>query len=332
MSVDLAGRGADQRTSRGRGSGGVGPTPSPTVRRGRTTFWRQREDNLYGYLFILPWLVGFLVFNLGPMLTSLGLAFTDFDLLTSPEWVGLDNFVTMFTNDIRYFSSVRVTALYALVSVPFQLALALVLAMVLNRDLRGLSVYRASYYLPSLLASSVAIAIVWRQVFGQEGIINAILAVFGVAGPGWMAHPDYAIYPLICLRIWHFGTPMVVFLAGLKQIPKEFYEAAAVDGAGKLPQFFRITLPLLTPIIFFNLVLNMIYAFRSFTPAFILSNGTGGVLDSMLVYTLYLYKQGFGQFHMGYASAMAWVLLSAVALLTGVNFLTSKHWVFYGDE
>ncbi len=291
-----------------------------------------RQENFYAYLLLLPWLIGFIGLSLGPMLASLWLSFTDFDLLSSPQWVGLDNYVTMFTNDIRYFSAVKVTLIYAIVAVPLQLALALLVAMVLNRSLIGLGLYRSVYYLPSLMAGSVAIAIVWRQIFGNEGVINILLEVIGIDGPSWLVDPSTAVIPLIMLRVWQFGTPMVIFLAGLKQIPQNLYEASAVDGANSRSQFFHITLPLLTPIIFFNLVLNLINAFQSFTPAFILTNGSGGTLDSLLIYTLYLYKQGFGQLNMGYASAMAWLLLVTIALFTAVNFALSRYWVFYEND
>lgn len=291
-----------------------------------------KQENLYAYLLLLPWLIGFLGLSLGPMLASLWLSFTDFDLLSSPQWIGIENYVTMFTSDIRYFSAVKVTIIYALLAVPLQLAIALFVAMVLNRSIKGLGLYRSVYYLPSLMAGSVAVAIVWRQIFAGEGVINIILAVFGIDGPSWLVNPSTAVIPLILLRAWQFGTPMVIFLAGLKQIPQTLYEAASVDGANPRAQFFHVTLPLLTPIIFFNLVLNLINAFQSFTPAFILTNGTGGTLDSLLIYTLYLYKQGFGQLHMGYASAMAWLLLITIALFTALNFGLSRYWVFYDND
>jgi multiple sugar transport system permease protein len=203
--------------------------------------------------------------------------------------------------------------------------------MLLNRGVRGLAFYRSVYYLPSLLAGSVSIAILWRQIFGADGLVNQVLHWFGVQGVSWIGHPDYALFTLITLNAWTFGAPMVIFLAGLRQIPVQYYEAAAVDGAGAGWLFFRITLPLLTPIIFFNLVLQVIGAFQSFTQAFVVSGGTGGPSDSTLLYSLYLYQRGFGNFDMGYATAMAWVLLVIIAAFTGINFLFAKRWVFYGD-
>jgi multiple sugar transport system permease protein len=296
-----------------------------------TRYSRRRRDAVTGYLFLTPWLIGLVAITLGPILASLYLAFTDYSLLKPPEWIGLANFQEMLT-DRRLHKSLLVTFQYVFISVPLQLLMALGLAIVLNKGIRGLGFYRSVFYLPSLLAGSVSIAILWRQIFGQEGLVNDVLAKVGIEGQSWVAHPDFALGTLILLNGWTFGAPMVIFLAGLRQIPASYYEAAAVDGAGRWTTFAHITLPLLTPIIFFNLVLQVIGAFQSFTQAFVVSGGTGGPADSTLLYTLYLYDEGFGSFHMGYASAMAWVLLAIIAVLTAINFLFAKRWVFYGDE
>jgi multiple sugar transport system permease protein len=296
-----------------------------------TRYSQRRRDAVTGYLFLTPWLIGLVAITLGPILASLYLAFTDYSLLKPPEWVGLANFQEMLT-DRRLHKSLLVTFQYVFISVPLQLLMALGLAIVLNKGIRGLGFYRSVFYLPSLLAGSVSIAILWRQIFGQEGLVNDVLAKVGIEGQSWVAHPDFALGTLILLNGWTFGAPMVIFLAGLRQIPASYYEAAAVDGAGRWTTFAHITLPLLTPIIFFNLVLQVIGAFQSFTQAFVVSGGTGGPADSTLLYTLYLYDEGFGSFHMGYASAMAWVLLAIIAVLTAINFLFAKRWVFYGDE
>ncbi len=287
------------------------------------------RKNLIAYGFLAPWLVGFLAFSVGPILASAYLSFTRYDLLTAPEWNGLTNYIVMFTRDPRYLNALRVTATYVFVSVPLQLALALAIAIVLNRGLRGLSLYRAIYYLPSLLGGSIAIAILWRQVFGLYGLVNQILALVGIEGISWIGTPETAVYTLVLLRVWQFGSPMIIFLAGLKQIPRELYEAAEIDGAGRWSGFVRITIPLLTPIIFFNLIMQFISAFQTFTQAFIISGGTGGPIDSTLFYTLYLYQQGFTAFRMGYASAMAWVLLGIIGAMTLLSFLSSKYWVYY---
>ncbi|MCP2635864.1 sugar ABC transporter permease [Microbacterium sp. HD4P20] len=290
----------------------------------------KNPDNKAGYLFLAPWLVGLVVFTIGPMIASLALAFTDYNLLQPPRFSGFDNIAEM-AGDARLWNSLRVTLTYVVVSVPLQLALALGVAVLLDRGMRGLAFYRSIFYLPSLLGGSVAIAILWRQVFGKDGIVNEFLAWFGIEGPGWISHPDYALATIIILHVWTFGSPMVIFLAGLRQIPEMYYEAAQVDGAGRVRRFFSITMPLLTPIIFFNLVLQIIFAFQSFTQAYIVSGGTGGPSDSTMFFTLYLYKEAFTELNMGYASAMAWFLLIVIAGFTAFNFWLSKFWVFYDD-
>ncbi|MCA5892295.1 sugar ABC transporter permease [Isoptericola sp. NEAU-Y5] len=291
---------------------------------------RRKGDGKAAAVFLAPWFAGLVLITAFPLLASLYLSFTDYSLLAAPNWVGVENYTAMFS-DPRFYQALKVTFLYVFISVPLQLAAALALAMVLDKGLRGLAFYRSVYYLPSLLGGSVAIAILWRQVFGADGLVNQVLAFFGVEGYGWVSHPDYALGTLMVLNVWTFGAPMVIFLAGLRQIPAMYYEAASIDGAGRWRQFRNITLPLLTPIVFFNLVLQLIGAFQTFTQAFIVSGGTGGPVDSTLFYTLYLYEKGFGSYQMGYASAMAWFLLLIIAGMTAVNFLASKFWVFYDD-
>ncbi len=297
---------------------------------GRKKVTGQKKDNLAAYLFLAPWLVGLFAITIGPMIASLYLAFTDYNLIQAPEWIGFENFSRMLSDE-RLHNSLRVTFTYVFVSVPLQLSVALLLAVVLDRGVRGMAFYRSIFYLPSLLGSSVAIAILWRQVFGTEGLLNQVLAQVGIDGKGWISDPSTALGTLVVLNVWTFGSPMVIFLAGLRQIPAMYYEAASVDGAGVLRRFFSITLPLLTPIIFFNLVLQIIHAFQSFTQAFVVSGGTGGPSDSTMFFTLYLYDRGFGNFDMGYASAMAWFLLVIIGAFTAANFFASKYWVFYDD-
>jgi multiple sugar transport system permease protein len=290
----------------------------------------EKADGRWSLFFLGPWYIGLVLITAGPLLASLYLSFTDYDLLTDPVFLGLDNYTQMFS-DPRLIKSLQVTAIYVFVSVPLQLAAALALALLLDRGMRGLAIYRSAFYLPSLLGGSVAIAILWRQIFGTTGLINQVLGVFGVEGQGWVSHPDYALSTLIVLNVWTFGAPMIIFLAGLRQIPEMYYEAASIDGATKLRQFWSITIPMLTPIIFFNLVLQLIGAMQTFTQAFVVSGGTGGPADSTLFFTLYLYQQGFASLNMGYASAMAWLLLILTAVLTAINFVLSKYWVFYND-
>ncbi|MFC5448944.1 carbohydrate ABC transporter permease [Paenibacillus aestuarii] len=291
------------------------------------TFWK---NNWIGYFFLTPWLIGLIVLSAFPMGFSLYLAFTRYDLFSAPKWIGLGNFIEMFHDD-KYLNSIKVTLHYVLFSVPLSLAFALAVALLLNRGIRGLRVYRAIYYVPSLFGGSVAIALLWRQLFGGEGLMNSILHLFGVEGMNWIATPSTAIYTLIVLSTWQFGSAMVIFLAGLKQIPTDLYESAKIDGAGAVKQFGHITFPMLTPILFFNLVMQIIHAFQAFTPAFIVSGGNGGPLNSTLFYTLYLYQKGFAQFEMGYAAAMAWMLLLTVALVTSLLFVTSRNWVYYQE-
>ena len=293
--------------------------------------WRGLSRALVAYSFLVPWLIGFLGLTLGPTLASLYLSFTNFDLLQDPQVIGLANYQRIFTNDAKFWHSMQVTFMYVILAVPLKLAFALGLAMVLNRGIAGLPLYRALFYLPSLLGASVAIAVLWRQLFAKDGLVNVVLGFFGFDGPSWISDPSYSLYTLVLLSIWQFGSPMIIFLAGLRQIPSDVYEAASIDGANKIQQFIKITLPLLTPVIFFNGIVQTIDAFKAFTPAFIISEGTGGPIDSTLFYTLYLYQEGFAYFRMGYASALAWILLIIIACFTAFSFLTSRYWVHYND-
>ncbi|MEV6519688.1 sugar ABC transporter permease [Micromonospora chalcea] len=310
----------------------TGPAgPRPTRRRaGRARL----GEGLAGYVFLSPWLIGLMGVTAIPMLLSLWLSFTDYDILTplsEVQWVGLANYERMFTADPSYWHAVRVTLTFALIAVPLKLAAALGVALLLNRAWRGVGLFRSLFYLPSLLGGSVALAIVWVNMFNRDGAFNSFLALFGVEGLPWVSDPDWALETLMVLAIWQFGAPMVIFLAGLKQVPTELYEAAAVDGAGAWRRFRAVTLPMLSPVIFFNLVLETINGFQGFTAAFVLSNGTGGPVDSTLMYTLKLYISGFTDLEMGYASAMAWVFLAAIGVITAVFFSTGRFWVHYSD-
>jgi multiple sugar transport system permease protein len=309
------------------------PEPGPVDPRRGPASGRSRQ-NLAGYAFLSPWLAGLLAVTAAPMLLSLYLSFTNYDVLSplsEVDWVGWANYERMFTADPSYWHSVRVTVLFAVVAVPLKLAAALAVALLLNRAFRGVGLFRALFYLPSLLGGSVALAIVWVSMFNRDGAFNSLLGVFGVEGAPWVTDPRWALQTLMLLAIWQFGAPMVIFLAGLKQVPAELYEAASVDGAGGARRFWHITVPMLSPVIFFNLVLETINGFQGFTSAFVLSNGTGGPVDSTLMYTLNLYITGFVRLEMGYASAMAWVFLIAIGLITVVLFRTGRFWVHYTD-
>jgi len=294
------------------------------------SYWsRAWTENGPGYLFLLPWFIGFFGLTIAPILSSLYLSFTNFDMLTAPQWVGMDNYVRMFTHDPKFSQSMRVTLLFVAFSVPLKLSFALGVALLLNRGMKGLPIYRAVFYLPSLLGASVAIAVLWRTLFAGDGLVNKGLAIFGIVGPAWISNPRFSLWTLVALAVWQFGSPMIIFLAGLRQIPQDLYEAASLDGANKWRIFWKVTLPLLTPVVFFNAIIQTIEGFKSFTPAFIISGGTGNPVNSTLFYTLYLYQEAFSFFRMGYASALAWVLLAIVAVFTGVSFLTSRFWVHY---
>ncbi|KJV08397.1 ABC transporter permease, partial [Elstera litoralis] len=235
---------------------------SPSVTVGGARWVRRLRSNLPGYLFLLPWLVGFFGLTIGPALGSLYLSFTDFDLLRDPRWVGTANYVRIATDDPKFIESLHVTFVYVILSVPLKLIFALLVALMLNKGIAGLPLYRAVFYLPSLLGASVAIAVLWRQLFAGNGLVNQIVFMaFGIQGPSWISDPDYTLYTLVILSIWQFGSPMIIFLAGLRQVPQDIYEAAQIDGASKMRQFFRITLPMLTPVVFFNAVVQTIEAF-----------------------------------------------------------------------
>lgn len=292
------------------------------------------------YLFLLPWIIGFFGFSLLPMAASLVLSFTDYNLFDSPRFTGLDNFLLMFSGDWHFPAALSVTLRYVFIAVPLQLLASLALAFVLNRGLPGLFVFRTLFYIPSLLGSSVAVGILWRQIFGSEGLLNIILTGLGaewVQGTSWIANPRYALWTIILLRVWQFGSPMIIFLAGLKQIPQELLEAAEIEGASRFQRTWRISLPMLSPIILFNFVMQIISAFKVFTEAFIVSGGAvgggvvGGTLDSLLFYTIHIYSEGFVKFRMGYASALSWLLLGMIAVFTFISFRLSSRWVFYNE-
>ncbi|GIN71611.1 ABC transporter permease [Bacillus sp. J14TS2] len=288
------------------------------------------KNDLIGLGFIAPWLIGFLGFIVGPMIASFYFSFTNYDLLSEPSWVGFDNYIKMFINDDRFWRAVKITFIFVFVSVPLKLAFALFVAMLFNTNRRGVGLYRTLYYIPSILGGSVAIAVVWKQLFGGEGAVNDILSIFGVPSISWVTSPNFALSTLILLVIWQFGSPMLIFLAGLKAIPNELYEAAAVDGANPFLRFMKITLPMLSPVIFFNLVMQTIQGFMAFTQSFLITEG--GPMDRTLFYAVYLYEKAFGHFDMGYASALAWILLLICAIFTAFIFRTAKSWVYYESE
>ena len=282
------------------------------------------------YLYILPWILGFAILQLYPFVSSFIYSFTDYTVDAKATFQGLANYKKLFTQDKEFWNSLKVTILFALYTVPGKLIMALAVAMFLNRDLKGINLIRTLYYIPSLFGGSVAVALLWRLMFLDNGVINAILSALHLPVIQWLGDTRYALRTICMLEIWQFGSSMVMFLAALKQVPRSLYEAAEIDGAGKVTRFFHITLPQISPIIFFNLINQTIQALQNFTSAQVITEG--GPLKSTYVLGLKLYKEGFSYFKMGYASAISWVVFAAIMIFTLAIFASSKLWVHYADE
>ena len=304
------------------------------IRLPNANFWSdlsasRRREALTGYLFISPWLFGFIVFFLGPIIASLVLSFTRWNIVGDPIWVGLDNYITIFTEDLRFRKAVEVTLTYSIFYLPLEVLCGIGLAVLMNQKLRGIGVFRTLFYMPSVVPQ-VAAALVWVWMLNQRyGVINTLLNNVGIAGPNWLGSPQYILPSLILIALWGVGGSAIIYLAGLQNIPEVLYEAATVDGANALQKFVRITLPLLTPTIFFQLVLGLIGVFQTFTPAFIAAGQTGGPLQSGLFYMLYIYNRGFIALRMGYASALAWIMTVFILIVTVVVLRSSSYWVYY---
>jgi len=291
------------------------------------------KDNVVGYVFILPFVIGFLAFTLYPVLSSLYFSFTKYNLLSPPQFTGLQNYIVMFTKDPKFWESLVTTFVYVFVSVPLRLAFALAVAMLFIYKTKMSAIYRAVFYVPSLVGGSVAIAVLWQRLFGDNGVMNMLLGLIGIhSTTNWLGDPHTALSTVIILAVWQFGSSMLIFLAGLKQIPVSYYEAAEMDCANAWKKFIHITLPMLTPVIFFNLIMQLISGFMSFTQTFIISHGDGAPLDSLLLYSLYLYKQAFGYYAMGYGCALAWIMLIIIAIFSALLFKSSSKWVYYESK
>lgn len=305
-----------------------------------------KREALYGYLFISPWLIGFILFTIGPMLASLYFSFTDYDVVNPPTWVGLANYEKIFSGipdairtqsseplgDPLFWKSLQVTLYFAMMALPLGLIVSFVLAILLNQKIPGVNLWRTIYFLPSVIAG-VAVTILWVRIFNPRiGILNSILDIFGINGPGWLTSPDWAVPALVIMSLWAIGGGMIIYLAGLQGVPTDLYDAAKVDGANLFQRFRNITLPMMTPVIFYELVLSLIATFQYFTEAYVASNGTGGPVRSTLFYNLYLYQNAFKYFDMGYASSMAWILFIVVLVLTILVFRSSEYWVFYEGQ
>lgn len=284
---------------------------------------------IWGLVFILPWVVGFCILQAYPLIMSLYYSFTDFSILTEGKWVGLDNYKRLFTKDKYFVKSFFLTFKYALMSVPMKLVMALIVAMILNMRLKAINLFRTVYYLPSIMGGSVAISILWRFMFMKDGMLNKLLGFVRIPAVDWLGDPDIALVTISLLVIWQFGSSMVLFLAGLKNVPTELYEAAAVDGASKWVQFWNITFPMLTPVVFFNLIMQIIHALQEFTSAFIITNG--GPNHGTYLMGVKIYEDAFQNLKMGYASASSWVMFVAILLITLLVFRSSSAWVFYND-
>jgi ABC-type sugar transport systems, permease components len=285
------------------------------------------KESRAGIIFCLPFIIGFLAFLVIPMGWSLYYSFCNYDILSPPVFIGLNNYKNMFLNDVTFWNAIKATLRFVVASVPLRLVFALIVAMILFRASKLTGFYRAAYYLPSIIGGSVAVAVLWKRLFAADGVVNSILRIMGFSGTiSWLGNTKTAIWTLIILAIWQFGSSMLIFLAALKQIPTELYEASEVDGANAFKKFFRITLPLLTPTIFFNLVMQLINGFLAFTQSLIITEGRP--MDTTLFYAVNMYFQAFKFNNAGYASAMAWVMLFLIAALTFILFKTKKFWVY----
>jgi len=288
--------------------------------------YMQRQE-ITGWLLIAPWALGFIVFIAGPMLTSIYMAFTDWDLLTPAKWIGLANFRKMIFDDKTVAQALKVTTIYAFSSIPLQVVLGMIIALLLNQNIKAQSIFRTVFYLPSVV-SGVAVALLWRWIFSPDfGLLNSFLALFGIQGPAWLADTRFALPALIIMSLWGVGGSMVIYLAGLQGIPTALYEAARIDGANSWRQFWTITLPMMSPVILFQTIMGIITALQSFIPAYVMTDG--GPQNATLMYMLHLYRNAFQYLKMGYASALAWVLFIYIMLLTLLVMRSSSAWVYY---
>lgn len=288
------------------------------------------QEKVAGYVFIAPFIIGLLVFTVIPFFSSLYLAFTEYNMLSAPKWIGLDNFRRMFFEDKYFWQSFWVTFKFAIIQVPIKLLVSLGVALILSRNTKAIPIYRASFYIPSLMGGSVAVALMWKQMFAANGVVNQLIGLLGIAPVKWLASTDTALGVLIALGVWQFGSSMLIFLAALKNIPQSYHEAAIVDGAGPVKRFFKIVLPMITPIFFFNLINQTIGAFQAFNSSYLITQGKP--LNTTLYYGVHLYNRAFSYYEMGYGSAMAWFMLIIIAIMTAMIFRSSSAWVYYESE
>lgn len=290
---------------------------------------KHKNRNNMGYLYILPWILGFLIFQLYPLGASLYYSFTEYSITDTPTFVGLKNYSTIFTQDPLFYTSLGNTIKYVFMSLPMKIIAALLVAIILNQKLKGINFYRTIYYIPSIFGGSVAISILWRFLFMDGGLVNQMLKGLGMSSVPWLSDPKISLFTLSLLSVWQFGSSMVLFLAALKQVPEDLYEAALIDGAGRVRTFFKITLPMITSVLFFNILMQMVNAFQDFTGAFVVTKG--GPLNSTYLYALKLYDEAFKYFKMGYASALSWVLFVIILIFTAVFMRFSEAVTYYED-
>ena len=299
------------------------------IRRPRISM--SRRESLWAYATISPWIIGFLVFTVGPMIASLYFSFTEYNIIDAPRWIGLQNYQKVLT-DPFFWHSLGVTLKFAVFALPLNLVFGFMIAVLLNQKIRGLKIWRTVYYLPSVVAG-VAVALLFVRIFSpSQGILNPFLKLFGIEGPHWFDDPNWSVPALVIMSLWSVGGGMIIYLAGLQGVPTDLYDAAKVDGANRAQRFRFVTLPMVSPVIFYNLVMGLIGTFQYFTEVYVISAGTGGPVRSTLFYNLYLYQNAFRYFKMGYASTMAWILFLIVVILTLLVFRSSSYWVYYEGQ
>ncbi|EPI8557703.1 carbohydrate ABC transporter permease [Vibrio fluvialis] len=288
------------------------------------------ESRKLGLAYLSPYIIGLIVFTAFPFVSSFLMSFTDYDLMTAPKFVGIENYRYMLTEDDLFWKSMSVTFAYVFLTIPVKLAFALFIAFILNFKLKGIGFFRTAYYIPSILGSSIAIAVLWRALFAIDGVLNGMLGFIGIDPVNWLGEPSFALFSITLLRAWQFGSAMVIFLAALQNVPQSQYEAALIDGASKWQMFMKVTVPLITPVIFFNFIMQTTQAFQEFTAPYVVTGG--GPMKSTYLISLYIYETAFKFFDMGYGSALAWTLFIVVAIFTAITFRSSKYWVFYSGD
>ena len=288
------------------------------------------ENRKVGFLFVLPFVLGVLGFKLFPFVMSFALSFTQYDVFSPPEFIGVRNYAEIAAQDKVFRQSLGVTLLFVVLAVPLRVGFALFIAHVLNFKLRGINFFRSAFYLPSILGGSIAVAVLWRFIFSQHGLVNSVLGRLGLEPILWLASEHYSIWTIVTLFTWQFGSSMVIFLAALQNVPQSLYEAAEIDGATKWQQFTRITVPLITPVIFFNLIMQLVHGFQEFNGPYMVTEG--GPLHSTYLLSLYIYEECFKYFNLGYGAALSWVMFALIGALSAFSFWSSKYWVFYSGE